>query len=53
MFYLEQAYQVNNGGSISETDTVIDKISSKSHSEIMLTYYQEMSEQYIADKKDT
>ena len=48
MFYLEQAYQINQNG-VSETD----KMSAKSHNEIMLTYYQEMAEQYMCDKKDS
>jgi hypothetical protein len=50
MHYLEQAYQINQGNNPSESDNAI---SAKSHNEIMLTYYQEMSEQYMANQKDT
>ena len=50
MFYLEQAFQINQGNTPNES---ADALSAKSHNEIMLTYYQEMSEQYMADKKET
>ena len=51
MFYLEQAY--NTSQAFGGSEIALDQLSAHSHNEILLQYYQEMSECYLQDKKVT